>query len=307
MNHSIWIREANSARDIDRFWAQLRAYFARDVFPDPESEERAYFLDGPEYPASIQRLHERAENRLRYLFFVRDGIEIGFAMAAVFDSEDGKCFLMEFCVYPEFRGGAGTACANALLDWSKAAGAKYWELTCSNERRIRFWTRLGFVPNGLDEWGEPLMLKRGEESPVAIANAAEDWQLRRLENGFLHEIGEEKMDDARFGRLLSAMRDRRIQFFFAKTGMQTVGMASVVRSFSTFPCADVGVFDDFYVLPAFRGQGIARMLVRAARNWCAANGLACLNVCCAPCDEAMYSSLGFGARLGIGLSMETAE
>lgn len=307
MNHSIWIREADSARDIDRFWAQLRAYFARDVFPDPESEERAYFLDDPEYPASIQRLHERAENRLRYLFFVRDGIEIGFAMAAVFDSEDGKCFLMEFCVYPEFRGGAGTACANALLDWSKAAGAKYWELNCSNERRIRFWTRLGFVPNGLDEWGEPLMLKRGEESPVAIANAAEDWQLRRLENGFLHEIGEEKMDDARFGRLLSAMRDRRIQFFFAKTGMQTVGMASVVRSFSTFPCADVGVFDDFYVLPAFRGQGIARMLVRAARNWCAANGLACLNVCCAPCDEAMYSSLGFGARLGIGLSMETAE
>ena len=86
MNHSIWIREAASARDIDRFWAQLRAYFARDVFPDPESEERAYFLDGPEYPADIQRLHERAENRLRYLFFVRDGIEIGLAMAVVFDS-----------------------------------------------------------------------------------------------------------------------------------------------------------------------------------------------------------------------------
>ena len=113
MNHSIWIREAASARDIDRFWAQLRAYFARDVFPDPESEERAYFLDGPEYPADIQRLHERAENRLRYLFFVRDGIEIGLAMAVVFDSEDGKCFIMEFCIYPEFRGGAGTACASA--------------------------------------------------------------------------------------------------------------------------------------------------------------------------------------------------
>ena len=307
MNHSIWIREAASARDIDRFWAQLRAYFARDVFPDPESEERAYFLDGPEYPADIHRLHERAENRLRYLFFVRDGIEIGLAMAVVFDSEDGKCFIMEFCIYPEFRGGAGTACASALLDWSKAVGTKYWELNCSDERRIRFWARLGFVPNGLDEWGEPLMLRRGEEPPVVIANSAESWQLRRLENGFLREIGEERMDDARFDRLLSAMRDRRIQFFFAKTGMQAVGMASVVRSFFTFPCADVGVFDDFYVLPAFRGQGIARMLVRAARDWCAENGLACLNVCCAPCDEAMYSSLGFGAKLGIGLSMKTAE
>ena len=151
------------------------------------------------------------------------------------------------------------------------------------------------------------MLRRGEEPPVVIANSAESWQLRRLENGFLREIGEERMDDARFDRLLSAMRDRRIQFFFAKTGMQAVGMASVVRSFFTFPCVDVGVFDDFYVLTAFRGQGIARMLVRAARDWCAENGLACLNVCCAPCDEAMYSSLGFGAKLGIGLSIKTAE
>lgn len=28
-------------------------------------------------------------------------------MVTVFDSEDGKCFIMEFCVYPEFRGGTG--------------------------------------------------------------------------------------------------------------------------------------------------------------------------------------------------------
>lgn len=41
---------------------------ARDVFPDPNDENRAYFLDNSSYSANIQVLHERAENRLRYLF-----------------------------------------------------------------------------------------------------------------------------------------------------------------------------------------------------------------------------------------------
>ena len=307
MDNRIGIREAISADDICAFWAQLRAYFARDVFPDPNDENRAYFLENPAYSANIQALHERAENCLRYLFFVRNGIEIGFAMATVFDSEDGKCFIMEFCVYPEFRGGTGTACANALLEWSKTVGAKYWELNCSDERRIRFWKRIGFMQSGLDEWGEPLMLMLGEKSPVFIANSAEDRQLRRLENSFLNAIGESGMDGERLERLLFAIREGRIQFFFAKMGMQVVGMCSVARSFSTFACADIGAFDDFYILPVFRRQGIARMLVSAAREWCAKNGIAGLNVCCAPCDEAMYSALGFDLKLGIGLSMAITE
>lgn len=307
MDNRIGIREAISADDICAFWAQLRAYFARDVFPDPNDENRAYFLDNSAYSANIQALHERAENRLRYLFFVRNGIEIGFSMVTVFDSEDGKCFIMDFCVYPEFRGGTGTACANALLGWSKTVGANYWELNCSGERRIRFWKRIGFMQSGLDEWGEPLMLMLGEKSPVFIANSVEDWQLHRLENSFLNAIGEGGMDGERLGRLLFAIREGRIQFFFAKMGMQVVGMCSVARSFSTFVCADIGAFDDFYILPFFRGQGIARMLVSAAREWCAKNGIAGLNVCCAPCDEAMYSALGFDLKLGIGLSIAITE
>jgi hypothetical protein len=40
-----------------------------------------------------------------YLLFSRNGRDIGFALAVLFRSEDGKCFLMEFCVLPEFRGG----------------------------------------------------------------------------------------------------------------------------------------------------------------------------------------------------------
>lgn len=75
-------------------------------------------------------------------------------------------------------------------------------------------------------------------------------------------------------------------------------MCSVAKCFSTFACADTGVFDDFYIEPVFRRKGIARMLARAAQKWSRENGLASLMVTCAPCDEAMYQALGFDIRLG---------
>ena len=58
-----------------------------------------------------------------------NGQDIGFAMPVIFSSEDGKCFIMEFCVYPEFRGnGTGKECAAVLLDWARENGALYAEL-----------------------------------------------------------------------------------------------------------------------------------------------------------------------------------
>ena len=75
-------------------------------------------------------------------------------------------------------------------------------------------------------------------------------------------------------------------------------MCSVAKCFSTFTCADAGVFDDFYIEPAFRRKGIARMLAQAAQKWSKENALASLTVTCAPCDEGMYRALGFDTALG---------
>ena len=75
-------------------------------------------------------------------------------------------------------------------------------------------------------------------------------------------------------------------------------MCSVVKCFSTFAYTDIGVFDDFYIEPAFRGKGIARMLAQAAQKWSQENALASLTVTCAPCDEGMYRALGFDTALG---------
>ena len=84
----------------------------------------------------------------------------------------------------------------------------------------------------------------------------------------------------------------------AKRGYRAVGMCSVAAYYSTFSCSNTGVYEDFYIEPAFRGKGIARMLARAAQNWCRENGITSLTVCCAPCDEAMYQALGFYTSLG---------
>ena len=186
---------------------------------------------------------------------------------------------------------------------AKENGALYAELNHGgNHRRRHFWETVGFIENGADEWGEPLMILppvEGVPITVEILADSEDWQLKKLENGFLKEIGESPATEEKQEQLTQAIRDGKIAFFVAKRGYRAVGMCSVAKCFSTFACTDTGVFDDFYIEPVFRRKGIARKLVLAAQDWCKEKGLASLNVCCAPCDEGMYQALGFDVRLGL--------
>lgn len=114
MNNQITIREAVTEADIEVFWAQLYAYYRRDILPDLEDGDREHFLSS-KHRSHMQAVHDRPQDWCRYLFFERSGTDIGFAMPVIFTSEDGKCFLAEFCVFPEFRGGGtGTQCAQGL-------------------------------------------------------------------------------------------------------------------------------------------------------------------------------------------------
>ena len=302
MENQITIREAVMENDVAAFWEQLHAYHRRDIFPGSDGEELGYFLS-PEYHDHMMKIHSRPQDRCFFLFFQRDGQDIGFAMPVIFTSEDGRCFIMEYCVYPEFRGnGTGRECAGALLDWAKENGALYAELHYGgDERRRRFWKAVGFIENGADERGRPLMiLPPAEDIPVTVEILADpdDRQLRKLENGFLKEIGEQPATEEKQEQLAQAIRDGKIAFFVAKRGCRAVGMCSAAKCFSTFACTDAGVFDDFYIEPAFRRKGIARMLAQAAQKWSEENALASLTVTCAPCDEGMYQALGFDTNLG---------
>ncbi len=75
-------------------------------------------------------------------------------------------------------------------------------------------------------------------------------------------------------------------------------MCSAAPVFSSFECKSAGVFEDFYIEPAFRRRGGARLLAQAAQEFCREQSFSDLSVCCAPCDEAMYRALGFTTRLG---------
>ena len=303
MENQITIREAITETDVAAFWEQLHIYHKRDIFPSPNTEDLEYFLSS-EYYDHMMKIHSRPQDRCYFLFFQRDGQDIGFAMPVIFTSEDGKCFIMEFCVYPEFRGnGTGKECARVLLDWTRENGALYAELNHgSNQRRRHFWETVGFIENGADEWGEPLMiLPPVDDVPITVEILAdpEDWQLKKLENGFLKEIGEKPATEGKQEQLAQAIRDSKITFFVAKRGYRVVGMCSVAKCFSTFACTDTGAFDDFYIEPVFRKKRIARKLAQAAQNWCKENSFASLTVTCAPCDEGMYQALGFDYRLGL--------
>ena len=307
--NSITIYEAKTEANIRRFRAELGAYHTRDIIPgDEDREELSYFL-GEEYRGQIEALRTRERDPLHFLFLRREGEEIGFAMPVIYGSEDGKCFLLEFCVYPAFRGnGTGRACAEALLAWAKERGMRYAELNAgSDPRRQRFWGRLGFRPNGADEWGEPLMLLPPEEDiPLTAERLTEpDGQLFHLENSFRRAVGEEPLTEAEKERLSDALRAGRIAFFAARRGVRAVGLCSVSPGFSTFACGEVGSFEDFYLEPCFRGKGGARLLAQAAQDWCRERGIASLTVTCAPCDEGMYRALGFDTPLGRTLARLT--
>lgn len=123
-------------------------------------------------------------------------------------------------------------------------------------------------------------------------------RLLPLEDRYLQSIGEAALTAEKSERLRQAVREGRITFLVAKAQQRIVGMCSVSRCFSTFACADISVFEDFYIEPEFRGTGVARRLATAAQRWCAEQGIGSLTVACAPCDEAMYRALGFDQRLG---------
>lgn len=124
------------------------------------------------------------------------------------------------------------------------------------------------------------------------------WELQRL---YKAEIGEDAPDSEAKDRLAKAVEEERICFFGAWDGDALIGCCSVTAGFSTFDYQPSGVFEDFYLRPAYRHKGIARELVRFARR---ESGVSSLTVGCADCDLAMYQSLGFTVPLGKLLAFE---
>ena len=127
-------------------------------------------------------------------------------------------------------------------------------------------------------------------------------QLKALHAAYKEEIGEEPPSEEDFSRLLEAIRSERILFFGTLDEQSRLAACcSVSLTFSTFNYRTSGVFEDFYIVPAGRHQGLARALVAFAVK---ESGVQSLTVGCADCDAAMYGALGFSIPLGRLLAMD---
>ena len=120
-------------------------------------------------------------------------------------------------------------------------------------------------------------------------------QLRPLQTQYKRAIGEEAPGEEDFSRLFAAIKSGDILFYACRDGEKLVGCCSVSLTFSTFNYRRSGVFEDFFILPEYRHQGIARALVEYAVE---ESGVRSLTVGCADCDAAMYKALGFSVPLG---------
>lgn len=131
-----------------------------------------------------------------------------------------------------------------------------------------------------------------EYGRISARQAEALWEIHRA---YKAEIGEDLPGDADREKLEEAIEEERIRFYGAWDGDLLAGCCSVTVGFSTFNYAASGVFEDFYIRPAYRHKGIARELVRLARS---ESGIRSLTVGCADCDVKMYQALGFTIRLG---------
>lgn len=137
-----------------------------------------------------------------------------------------------------------------------------------------------------------------EYSRIAVSQTDALWELQKA---YKAEIEEDTPTEQELNRLKEAIEENRILFYGAWDGMTLTGCCSITIGFSTFNYAASGVFEDFYICPEYRHKGIARELVKYARQ---DSGVESLTVGCADCDVEMYQSLGFSIHLGNLLAFE---
>jgi GNAT superfamily N-acetyltransferase len=150
--------------ELDGFWCLHDNYMLDDMIPDSEppmtDEDRAWFFS-PQYRTSISELFARERDTLRIAYFYLGNDFAGFIVYVTYETEDGKCFILEFCVEKSLRGiGLGEYVFKRFEHDARLRGAAYFALNASNERNRRFWTTLGFVKDGENEYGQPLYVKK---------------------------------------------------------------------------------------------------------------------------------------------------
>lgn len=158
----ISIKEVSKDK-MQGYWELHFEYLASDILPHDTlgtklDEEDMEYFKSKDYRGVLESYMDREPDKAHFIYFYKDGLHIGCTQYVIYKSEDGKCFVMDFWVLPEYRGsGVGHACYSALENYVKADGGAYIEINISSEENHKFWTTLGFSDDGFDEGGNPLM------------------------------------------------------------------------------------------------------------------------------------------------------
>lgn len=124
--------------------------------------------------------------------------------------------------------------------------------------------------------------------------------LKKLQAAYKNEIGEDSPSESDFESLRKAIEQKKIYFYGCVCDGKLVACCSVCLTYSTFNYDAAGVFEDFYIQPAYRHREIARKLVAFAYE---NSKVSSLSVGCADCDLGLYQAIGFQIPLGNMLAL----
>ncbi|WMC93367.1 GNAT family N-acetyltransferase [Kineothrix sp. MB12-C1] len=217
-------------------------------------EDKKYFLSD-DYRSALDGLCDREVDRAQRIFFEENGRQFGFCMYCVYASEDGKCFILDYCIYPEYRGkGYGKTCFLQLKETVKEA--EYYELNLSDEKNRRFWMSLGFTYNGYDAHGSILYTLMEEALGGIICEELKEednWQILNLWNGYQAHISGDFLSEEAGEALIQRIEQRQLHAFVAKRKTRAVGMYVIGSNEKVL-----------FVEPLFQEKGIENEIVEFA-------------------------------------------
>lgn len=166
MNSELSLYQVKLKEEVEFFWGKRDQYMKEDIIPNctlgsPLDEEVKKWFFSREYKDHIMNLFNRNQDQLNILLFRKNNEYVGFCVYVTYISEDGKCFIVDYCIDFNYRDqGLGKQFFYLLKDQVIAEGAKYFALNLSNENNRRFWKSLGFEKAYTDEYGEDVYLNR---------------------------------------------------------------------------------------------------------------------------------------------------
>ena len=146
MSNDLALSIVKNKADVAAFWKLFDSYINElsvNISLGDDFDLDYFYSD--EYRDAIEELRIRDRNPLRILFINKEEEIIGFLMYVTYFDEEGKCFLMEYYIQPNYRNlGYGKSAYLKAENHINDEGALYIELTPTNESNERFWSSVGF-------------------------------------------------------------------------------------------------------------------------------------------------------------------